>query len=149
MLKICWKALLLAGTVSAEPKRVARFGIVTDVHYANATTGGSRFYKDSLNKMRDATETISNANADFLIELGDFKDTTPDQNVINTVSFLEDIENSLGGFKGPKFHVLGNHVSSKEDLCNTSSTLTRPTFAGCRRVEPKHRSAARDKLRTK
>lgn len=54
---------------------VARFGIVTDVHYADVDPIATRFYRDSLAKMRQATAHFSGAGCDFIIELGDFKDT--------------------------------------------------------------------------
>jgi hypothetical protein len=60
--------------------------------------------------MKEATAAISTANAQFLIELGDFKDTNPQKNVTNTLGFLDDIEKAVvEGFKSPHFHVLGNH----------------------------------------
>jgi alkaline phosphatase len=95
-----------------QTSKVLTFGIVTDVHYANATSAGTRFYEDSLNKMKDATASISAANADFLIELGDFKDTTKDQNFLETVEFLEDIEHGLGSYTGDKVTVTQSNNAS-------------------------------------
>jgi len=103
----------------AEP--IVKFGIITDLHYADANTGGSRHYRDSLPKMREALQTISDANADFQIELGDFKDmdasqhcagqdSPSDQCINTTTGFLRKIEEEmLQGFEGPKYHVFGNH----------------------------------------
>ena len=54
---------------------VLRFGIVTDVHYADVDPISTRFYRDSLSKMRQATYDFKNEGCDFIIELGDFKDT--------------------------------------------------------------------------
>ena len=60
--------------------------------------------------MKEATAAISAAKAQFLIELGDFKDTNPQKNVTDTLGFLDDIEKAVvEGFKSPHFHVLGNH----------------------------------------
>lgn len=44
---------------------------------------------------------------DFAIELGDFKDFTKD--VPNTLWHLEAIEGGFAKFKGPRYHVAGNH----------------------------------------
>jgi hypothetical protein len=85
------------------------FGIVTDVHYADADPGGSRHYRDGIPKMKEATAAISAAGVDFLIELGDFKDTNPQKNVSDTLAFLDQIESSVHAYTGPIFHVLGNH----------------------------------------
>ena len=59
----------------AAPSDFVSFGIITDVHYADADSIGDRIYRDSLPKVVQATSDISAAKADFLIELGDFKDT--------------------------------------------------------------------------
>eukprot|EP01079_Euglenida_sp_SAG-EU17-18_P005568 gene5568-5543_t len=57
---------------------VATFGIVTDVHYANASTVGTRHYRDSLPKMATAVghfnlvgNTGTGNNMSFVIEMGD------------------------------------------------------------------------------
>jgi hypothetical protein len=103
---------LLASVLSehSEGQVVSTFGIVTDVHYADADPGGSRHYRDSLPKMEEATAAITAAKAQFLIELGDFKDTNPQKNATDTLGFLDDIEKAIvKGFQGPHFHVLGNH----------------------------------------
>ena len=40
-----------------------------DVHYADAAAAGTRHYRDSLAKMKEATAAIAEAEAQFLIEL--------------------------------------------------------------------------------
>ncbi len=90
-------------------KPILRFGIVTDAHYADAPDSGNRRYRRSLAKMRECVELMNQQHVDFLIELGDFKDQgkPPDEN--STLQFLSDIESVYAGFKGPRYHVLGNH----------------------------------------
>jgi len=101
---------------------VVKFGIITDLHYADAPTEGTRYYRDSLPKARDAVHDINAVGADFMIELGDFKDmpdssehcaeTDPasDLCINKTLGFLEEIERTaFEGFHGPRYHVLGNH----------------------------------------
>jgi len=100
---------------------VVKFGVVTDVHYADAPASGTRHYRDSLPKMQDALRDISAEGADFLIELGDLKDTDaahhctdnvePTEFCLNaTETFLRQMENTIeNGFAGPRYHVLGNH----------------------------------------
>ena len=61
---------------SARP--VVRFGVLTDVHYADKPTTGTRFYRDSLAKMQVAVQGLNDsARADaaglaFGAALGDF-----------------------------------------------------------------------------
>jgi len=44
-----------------------------------------------------------------VIELGDFKDQDAVPNEANTLKYLTDIESVFQKFKGPTYHVLGNH----------------------------------------
>ena len=92
---------------------IGRFGIVTDVHYADAAAAGTRHYNDSLAKMKQATQAISDAEAQFLIELGYFKYTNPQKNVSDTLSFLESIERGLGDFKFQRSEI----SCSRQSLC--------------------------------
>lgn len=122
--------LAVAPFAAPQPPVVARFGIVTDIHYADADAVGTRVYRDSLPKLRQASRDIRAAAADFVIELGDFKDTDASQgcdkqaspHCVNiTVGFLRQIEGVLAeGFDGPRFHVLGNH---DVDILNQSTVL--------------------------
>ncbi len=59
--------------------------------------------------MLNAISVFNKKKLDFFIELGDHKDQgdTPDK--IQTLTFLDEIEKTLQTFKGPVYHVLGNH----------------------------------------
>lgn len=101
-----------AGVGEGAP--VVRFGVVTDVHYADINPDprplgvvGQRFYRESLRKMREAVEVFNNRKLDFAIELGDFKDDTRGRE--GTLAHLETIEDCFSRFKGPRYHVAGNH----------------------------------------
>jgi hypothetical protein len=104
---------------------VTRFGIVTDIHYADAPPGGSRIYRDGLAKLKQATAQFNSMSTDFVIELGDFKDT--DQNEANTLGYIDDIEKGLAEFDGPRYHVLGNH---DVDILNQSQLLSHVSNCG-------------------
>lgn len=88
-----------------------RFGIVTDIHYADrsAPANSTRFYKESLGKLSECIDQMNQQEVDFLIELGDFKDqgVVPDEK--ETLIFLNRVEKEFSRFKGPHYHVLGNH----------------------------------------
>ena len=68
--------VLQALAVATATRDSIRFGVITDLHYADTDTVGTRFYRDTLRKARDATRAIASENPDFLAVLGDIKDTT-------------------------------------------------------------------------
>ena len=86
-----------------------RFGIVADSHYADVDARGSRPYRESLDKMRECVRIMNREGVDFLIELGDFKDQDDPPLESKTLTYLRRIESVFAGFKGPRYHVLGNH----------------------------------------
>jgi predicted phosphodiesterase len=86
-----------------------RFGIVTDCHYADADTQGTRFYRESLDKLSECVDLMNTERVDFLIELGDFKDQDKPPVEQNTLSYLQAVEKVLKRYNGPAYHALGNH----------------------------------------
>ena len=44
-----------------------RFGIVCDSHYADVNNSGSRYYRQSLDKMAECVEQMNGQNVDFVI----------------------------------------------------------------------------------
>ncbi len=86
-----------------------RFGMLTDVHYADVPARGERHYRESLAKMNECIRLMNAQRVDFLIELGDFKDQGEPAQEAYTLQYLETIEKAFGKFRGPRFHVLGNH----------------------------------------
>jgi predicted MPP superfamily phosphohydrolase len=107
-------------------KRTARFGIVTDCHYADAETAGTRFYRESLNKLSECVDLMNSEKVDFLIELGDFKDQNRPPIEKNTLSYLQTVEKVFSKFYGPTYHVLGNHdvdsISKRQFLNRMKNT---------------------------
>ena len=86
-----------------------RFGLVTDVHYADADPRGTRCYRESLLKLREAVDHLRADGAAFLAELGDFKDSAPGEPEARTLDNLIAVEREFQRFGGPTYHVLGNH----------------------------------------
>lgn len=130
---IAASSLLGAANLSGKTLRKGafkpiRFGMITDIHYADAPDSVSmnRFYSQSLTKVGECVDLMNKEKVDFLIELGDLKDqgNPPDENV--TLNYLAKIENELKRFKGPLYHVLGNHdhdsISKKQFLSAISNT---------------------------
>lgn len=107
-------------------KPVLRFGMISDVHYADRESAGNRFYRQSLAKMKEAIDRLNQEKIDFVIELGDFKDQdiTPDE--ARTLTYLEAIEKAFQQFDGPTYHVLGNHdmdsLSKQQFLARVENT---------------------------
>ena len=98
--------------INNSPKarqRTVRFGIVTDCHYADADAQGTRFYRESLDKLSECVTLMNTERVDLLIELGDFKDQDKPPVEKNTLSYLQAAEKVLERFNGPTYHVLGNH----------------------------------------
>jgi len=119
----------LSCTQLATPARrrsTARFGIVTDSHYADADTVGSRYYRHSLDKLTECVELMNDQKVDFLVELGDFKDQSNPPVEQKTITYLRSIESVFQKFNGPIYHVLGNHdmdsISKEQFLTNVENT---------------------------
>lgn len=115
---------------------VVSWGIITDVHYADIDSGSSRVYRDSIPKVQQACKDFTESNVDFMIELGDFKDTgckgdfapTPEC-ISDTIGYLETIEATAAEiYKGPRFHVYGNHDVDILSQTNVSQALNDTGF---------------------
>lgn len=117
-------------TTLGRRRGTARFGIVTDSHYADADTIGSRYYRHSLDKLTECVELMNAQKVDFLIELGDFKDQDNPPVEQRTLSYLQAIEKIFQQFNGPTYHVLGNHdedsISKEQFLTNVENTNIGP-----------------------
>ena len=106
--------------------KTVRFGIVTDCHYADVDTIGTRYYRQSLEKLGECVEEMNGQKVDFLVELGDFKDQDSPPIEQKTLSYLQTIESVFHKFDGPTYHVLGNHdvdsISKTQFLANIKNT---------------------------
>jgi len=100
----------LSGIIlSGDKNRTVRFGILTDSHFAEKDSLGSRYYRESLKKLSECVDLMNEQKVDFLIELGDFKDQGNPPDESETLRFLDLIEKEYSRFTGSRFHVLGNH----------------------------------------
>ena len=104
--------------------------MVTDCHYADADAAGTRFYRQSLGKLRECVTLMNAEKVDFLIELGDFKDQDKPPVEQKTLSYLQEVERVFQGFHGPTYHVLGNHdmdsLSKAQFMAEVENTHIRP-----------------------
>ena len=82
------------------------FGIIADVQYCDCETSGSRYYRYSLSKLREAVTAFKEDGTDFIFNLGDLIDR--DINSYKPVTRILD----SSGIK--VYHVTGNHDYSVE-----------------------------------
>lgn len=102
-------SLSLSSAWSISEQTDIRFGMVTDPHFADREPAGSRYYRESLQKMQECVDFMNISGTEFLIELGDFKDENSPADETETLRFLETIEEVFQGYNGLRYHVLGNH----------------------------------------
>lgn len=107
-------ALAATSVCAAAPageKPLVRFGIVTDAHYADHDStrppGEVRAFRESTLKLRECVEVMNARRPAFVIELGDFIESTGP--LARDLQTLERIESEFARFKGSRYHVLGNH----------------------------------------
>ena len=82
-------------------KPVLSFGIIADVQYADAEPAGTRYYRSSAVKLKEAVTSFGKDSVDFVITLGDLID----KELKSYDPVLDILESS-----GLKFyHVTGNH----------------------------------------
>ncbi len=133
---VCRPGRLLAAQ-SLEGKStiapVLRFGIVTDIHYADRDAAGTRVYRDSLGKMKTAVAALNEAakkdGLAFAVTLGDMvdtaRDTLDDQAVAAEIGLLKTIEAEWAKVAVERHYVLGNHcvftLTKEEFFANTQA----------------------------
>ncbi|NMD02659.1 MAG: phosphatase [Bacteroidales bacterium] len=82
-------------------KPLFRFGIIADVQYCPSEPEGTRYYRNSLPKLREALSSFKTDSAEFIVNLGDIIDR--DYSSFGTV--LDIIDSSAIR----TYHLTGNH----------------------------------------
>ena len=123
-------ALVLGGlgagqrALAADPEAapLSRVALITDVHYADKDDRGSRHYRDSLDKLREAVGVFNASPPDIAVHLGDLIDAG--QSVDEELANLRVVEEVLRGLTCPRHYVFGNHcvdgLTKEEFLENTA-----------------------------
>lgn len=132
-------ALNLSPAFAAETRLVS-FGLITDTHVsdksdqANTPTlnATARYFTGGLAKIEAFAQAMNKAQVAFVAELGDFTDNPADGSLAYekrrsiATGFVKAAEARLSGFKGPRYHVFGNHdtdqMSKEEYLSHLSNT---------------------------
>jgi 3',5'-cyclic AMP phosphodiesterase CpdA len=112
-----WLLPACAAQPLSAAKPVARLGIVTDIHYANRPTAGTRQYRDSIAKLTEAVAQWNSQQVDAVIQLGDFVDASP--TVELELADLRRVVGVLREVRAPRYFAIGNHCVF---------TLTKPQF---------------------
>ena len=84
-----------------------RVGLLTDLHYADRPPAGTRYYRETLSKLRECVNKFNAIGSDFVVELGDLIDTA--ETVEGEVGHLKTIETEYARLQCPRHYVLGNH----------------------------------------
>ncbi|MEK7399888.1 MAG: alkaline phosphatase [Candidatus Poribacteria bacterium] len=82
-------------------------GVITDGHYADIETLWSRYYRDSLPKVQEATRLFNRVRPSFCIYLGDNIDNGETPEI--ELGYLKVIESEYAKFVGIRHYVIGNH----------------------------------------
>lgn len=117
-------------TADADGKSLS-FGLVTDVHYADAAPAGSRHYRDSRQKLRLAVETFNRLELPMAVELGDFVDAGPGKE--DDLEYLRAVRKVFQALRGKRHYVLGNHcvvrLTKQESLANCGADVKRSYYS--------------------
>jgi hypothetical protein len=119
-------------SLSSRRQIISRFGVVTDLHYADTETRGNRYYRESVGKLQSCLPLLNSSSLDFLIELGDFKDQDEPPAEKATLQYLRSIEAAFRQFRGPTFHVLGNHDMDSLSKIQVLSNIQNSRISGPR-----------------
>jgi alkaline phosphatase len=109
---------LLKSTESAP----ITIGLITDIHHADKPHQGTRYYRESMEKFREARQVFRDSQVDFAVELGDLIDAAP--SVDEELRLLDQMQRELTQLASPWHYVLGNHCVQtlhKEEFLNATS----------------------------
>lgn len=134
------------GLLNAQETKLVQFGLITDTHVCDkadqspviALNASPRFFTGGLAKIEAFSQAMNRRGAAFVAELGDLTDNpansslTPDQRRVTAQGFAQAAEEKLALFKGPRYHVFGNHDTdqmSKNDYQTKVSNTSIPPGA--------------------
>ena len=109
-----------AGSQAQKP--LFSFGVIADVQYCDCEPVGSRYYRMSLSKLREAMNSLKEDSVDFLINLGDLID----RDYSSFKPALDIIDSS--GIK--TWHLTGNHDYSVDPRLKKRLPLPMPSKEG-------------------
>lgn len=84
-----------------------QIGLITDLHYADKPPAGSRHYRETINKLTEATARLGSSKLDFVVELGDLIDAADSVEI--ELGYLKTIDREFAKLAADRHYVLGNH----------------------------------------
>lgn len=115
-----WADEAETATSPSGAQQVLQIGMVTDLHYADKPSAGSRHYRESLSKLNEAASELQIAKTDFLVELGDLVDRA--DSVETELRYLKTVNQQFAAICKDRHYVLGNHcvdTLKKEEFLDT------------------------------
>lgn len=91
----------------APKKGGMRVGLVTDLHYADKKPSGTRYYRETLDKLAEAAERFKKDELAFVVELGDLIDAA--DSVETELAYLKRVNKEFAALSEDRHYVLGNH----------------------------------------
>lgn len=104
----------------ANPPSECRFGMLTDLHYADKPPAGTRHYRETLAKLAEAAEIYRKEKPEFMVELGDIVDAASSVSV--ELEYLKRVNKDFAAIHPQRHYVLGNHcvdTLTKEEFLDT------------------------------
>ena len=84
-----------------------RVGLITDLHYADKPSAGTRYYRETLAKLEDAARQFAADQPGFIVELGDLIDAADSVEIEQR--WLSRIQSDFAAIAADRHYVLGNH----------------------------------------
>jgi hypothetical protein len=84
-----------------------RVGLITDLHHADKTHEGTRYYRETIGKLSDAAKQFATDAITLVVELGDLIDAA--DSVETEQRYLKTINRELAMISDDRHYVLGNH----------------------------------------
>ena len=91
----------------AADEAIARFALITDLHYADKDPAGTRHYRETIGKLTEAAKQFAVEKPNFVAALGDLIDAA--DKVETELGYLQRITAEMDKINLPKHYVLGNH----------------------------------------
>lgn len=93
--------------LAQEDSARLRVGLVTDLHYADKGSAGTRHYRETLAKLEEAALQYERDRPDFIVELGDLVNAADSVEV--ELRYLKTIDREFSAMCKNRHYVLGNH----------------------------------------
>ncbi len=119
------------GFASEELETVISFTLMADIHYGDLPdTGRHRFFRASLDNVREVVEISNQKDIDFIVVLGDVVQES--RHHWTTVQWLERVDNELKNFNNEFHYAIGNHdlvdLTKEQFIMYTSGQGEAPNY---------------------